>query len=168
MARRRMPSTAGAVYVEFLIAFVPLFVMFMALVQLAFVEVGNLIVKHSAVLGARAAAVVLVDVPSDYADEPIGRASGKRLSAIEQAVKIPLFALSNSPEPRVSFPSAPGANDSKSQFAGTDVARVRVDFDFRCRIPVGRTLACNPLTGTKRVSGEAAMPIFGANYAFEK
>ena len=47
-------ATTGAVYVEFLIAFMPLFVFFMSLVQLAYVEAANIVVKHAAVMATRA------------------------------------------------------------------------------------------------------------------
>ena len=43
----------GVVFVEFLIAFVPMWVFFLCLVQLAFITHANLMVKHSADSAAR-------------------------------------------------------------------------------------------------------------------
>lgn len=56
----------GAAYVEFLIAFIPLFVMFMGMVQMALMYAGDLVVQHSASRAARAAVVVLDDDPQYY------------------------------------------------------------------------------------------------------
>lgn len=56
----------GVVYVEFLIAFTPIFVFFLALVQLSLIGVARIVVQHAAVRGARAAVVVLDDDPARY------------------------------------------------------------------------------------------------------
>ena len=52
--------------VEFLIAFVPLFMLFLGIVQFALMGAAALIVQHAAVVGARAAVVVLDDDPKYY------------------------------------------------------------------------------------------------------
>jgi len=59
----------GVVFLEFLIAFVPLWTFFLCVVQLAFITHANLMVKHSADSAARSAAVVLPDDPSEYGGE---------------------------------------------------------------------------------------------------
>ena len=56
----------GAAYVEFLIAFIPLFVMFMGMVQMALMYAGDLVVQHAASRATRAAVVVLDDDPARY------------------------------------------------------------------------------------------------------
>jgi len=56
----------GAAYVEFLISFMPLFFMFMGMVQMALMYAGDLVVQHAASRAARAAAVVLDDDPERY------------------------------------------------------------------------------------------------------
>ena len=60
----------GVVYLEFLIAFVPLWTFFLSVVQLAFVAHADLMVKHSADAAARSAIVVLPDDPNEYGGEP--------------------------------------------------------------------------------------------------
>ncbi|MBN1653973.1 MAG: pilus assembly protein [Deltaproteobacteria bacterium] len=65
-------SAAGAVYLEFLIAFVPIFLFFLGIVQLAFIASAKLVVKHAAVMGARSAIVVLEDDHSEYKTEGFG------------------------------------------------------------------------------------------------
>lgn len=56
----------GAAYVEFLIAFIPLFIMFLGMVQMSLMYAGDLVVQHAASRAARAAVVVLDDDPARY------------------------------------------------------------------------------------------------------
>lgn len=63
----------GAVYVEFLLVFMPVFLLFLAVVQLGFVYAARLVVQHAATRAARAAVVVLDDDPARYRGEPRGR-----------------------------------------------------------------------------------------------
>ena len=65
----------GAVYVEFLIAFFPLFLLFLAICQLALVTAARVVVSHAAVAGVRSAIVVLED-PGDEHDNYDGAAFG--------------------------------------------------------------------------------------------
>ncbi|MGD8858902.1 MAG: TadE/TadG family type IV pilus assembly protein [Myxococcales bacterium] len=59
-------ETRGAVMVETLIAFVPLFILFLGILQLALLAAARLVVSHAAAAGARAAVVVLDDDPRHY------------------------------------------------------------------------------------------------------
>jgi len=162
---RRRLGTRGAVYVEFLLAFMPLFVFFMALVQLAFVEVANVATKHAAVTAVRAAVVVLPDDPKEYGGQEEEKAGGKRLAAIEMAAKLPLMALTTSPDIKVRFPTTAGGKDSRVAFLRDDLVRVQVEFHYPCRVPIGKTLVCG-FFGNKKILGEAAMPNQGADYAY--
>jgi hypothetical protein len=54
------------VYVEFLIAFFPVFLLFLAICQLALVTAARVIVTHAAVAGVRSAIVVLEDPGDEY------------------------------------------------------------------------------------------------------
>jgi hypothetical protein len=56
----------GAVYVEFLLSFPPLFLLFMAICQLSLVATAELVVQHSATRAARSAIVVLEEDPQRY------------------------------------------------------------------------------------------------------
>lgn len=60
----------GVVFVEFLVAFLPLWVFFLSVVQLAFVSHADLVVRHAADSAARSAAVVLPDDPAAYGGSP--------------------------------------------------------------------------------------------------
>lgn len=61
---------SGVVFLELLIAFVPMWTFFLCVLQLAFIAQANLMVKHSADSAARSAVVVLPDDPSEYGGEP--------------------------------------------------------------------------------------------------
>ena len=59
-------QTGGVIYVEFLMAFFPIFLMFCGMVQAALMYAGGLAVQRSANTAARAAMVVLDDNPRYY------------------------------------------------------------------------------------------------------
>ncbi|HEX2880182.1 MAG TPA: TadE family protein [Polyangiaceae bacterium] len=110
----------GAVYVEFLIAFFPVFLLFLGTVQLAFVRGAHLVVREAAARACRSAIVILDDDPDRHstprgalngpAPEPSFFASmqnalglgepaeqgpaGTRLAAIRKTAYVPLAALS--------------------------------------------------------------------------
>ena len=69
LARPLHADLRGVVFLEFLIAFVPVWTFFLCLVQLAFITHANLMVKHSADSAARSAVVVLPDDPNEYGGE---------------------------------------------------------------------------------------------------
>jgi len=72
-------GTKGAAYVEFLMAFVPLFILFLGIAQVSLLFGARLVVEHAAQRAARAAAVVLPDDPVHYDDEPTGSLGGRPL-----------------------------------------------------------------------------------------
>jgi len=69
-SRSVLADRRGVVFLELLIAFVPMWTFFLCVLQLAFVAQANLMVKHSADAAARAAVVVLPDDPNEYGGEP--------------------------------------------------------------------------------------------------
>ncbi len=71
-----IPDVRGAMYVEFLLAFIPFFLMFLGMMQVALLHVGNMVVHHAATVAARAAVVVLPDDPARYGGEPVDRLDG--------------------------------------------------------------------------------------------
>jgi Flp pilus assembly protein TadG len=71
----------GVVFLEFLIAFVPMWTFFLCSVQLAFIAHANLIVKHAADSAARSAVVVLPDDPNEYGGEPEMSVGRNRVTA---------------------------------------------------------------------------------------
>ena len=157
----------GAIYVEFLIVFMPLFVMFMSLVQFAFVQTANLVTKHAAVQAARAAIVVLPDDPNFYGNVPVNKVAGDRKTVIEAAARGRLLAVSTMPDFKIQFPSGPGGDDDKTQFQQDDIVRVKLTYNYACKIPIGNRFVCGILGGSKKaLKAEAALPMQGAGWEY--
>lgn len=155
----------GAVYVEFLIAFMPLFAFFSGLVQLAVLQTADIVVKHAATVAARAAVVVLPDDPKFYGGAELNHAEGQRLSDIQLAATIPLTAIDADPRVQVTFPSSETGTDNLTAFDTHDTVYVRVAYTYACAIPLGNVLACGP-GRVKNLVGVATMPNQGANYDY--
>lgn len=69
-------DAGGAVYVEFLIAFIPFFVMVLGMMQIALMYSAHLIVQHAAFSAARAAMVVFPDCPDRYGGAAVNQVNG--------------------------------------------------------------------------------------------
>jgi hypothetical protein len=80
----------GAVFVEQLIAFLPLMFFFLAAWQLMELCASDLILKRAASAAARAAVVVLPDDPMFYGGAPVNSYSGARKRDIEMATAMVL------------------------------------------------------------------------------
>ncbi|GAB4200421.1 MAG: hypothetical protein OHK0013_11440 [Sandaracinaceae bacterium] len=65
-SRSLVSDSGGAVYVEFILSFIPLLFLFLGIVQMAFLYAAQIVVQHAAVTATRAAAVVLDDDPERY------------------------------------------------------------------------------------------------------
>lgn len=73
----------GVVYVEFLIAFVPVFLLFLGICQLVLLTAARVVVSHAAMAGVRSAIVVLEDTADDYAGAPRGNLSEGKSSTFD-------------------------------------------------------------------------------------
>lgn len=152
-------DTRGAVYVEFLIAFLPLLIFFECLVQLGGLYNAQLITLHSAATAARAATVVLHDDPARYDDAGLGQYAGKRKEDIEKAAALPLRANRSIVDFTVEL--------DKAQYGRDDLIRVEVEAVYRCQVPFARRLVCNFFTSRRTLRGEAALPNNGADYVYQ-
>ncbi len=165
-AKKILQDSRGAVYVEFLIAFLPLFVFFECLIQISGLFTAKLVVQHAAVTATRAAVVVLHDDPAEYGGEGMGSATGKRLAAIELAAAIPLRAVKSIENYEVTFPSEAGGSGNRTSFGRDDLVRVKVKAKYHCHVPIGKRLVCNPFTSSRSLTAEAALPNQGADYEY--
>jgi hypothetical protein len=88
-------ASRGAVTLEFLLAFMPIFALFLGVLQLALIAAAKLVVRHAAVTAARAAVVVLEDDTRHYHDVERRRidAGSPRMVAIRSAAHGPLTAI---------------------------------------------------------------------------
>lgn len=170
-------GTKGAVFVEFLIVFLPMFCFFLSLVQFMFVWTANIVVKHATMTATRAAIVVLPDDPSRYGGVAVNTFAGARKSEIEKAALGILKSLDGK------------AGDLDIQLNGKygrdEMVKLKLQFDFTCRIPFGRAIVCNfiqskwaghvgggirdsSMVGVtkKKLTAEVALPNQGADYTY--
>lgn len=180
----------GAVFVEFLIAFLPVFTFFLCLVQLSLLYTVKVVTEHAAVNAARAAAVIIGDDPKSYRGEDpnVLVQNGERHDRIRDAALItlaPLVLNGTIDSLTVSFPppdspGAPGRNGTLNfaamSYSDISKVRVRVEVDAQCRIAIANRIACSSFTNlirealrlhpVKRVRAEAVFPYQGASYEY--
>lgn len=184
----------GVVFVEFLIAFLPVYTFFLCLIQLGLLFSVRIVTEHAAFNAARAAAVVIGDDPRRYNGEPINRLvvkGGARYDAVRNAALLtmaPLILNGFVHEVAVVFPSeespdgpARGGTLSFTPMADTQVSkvRVRVEVEAECRIGIANRIACplsfdftHPTDAVKivipmrRLKAEAVYPYQGARYDY--
>lgn len=189
VAHRLLAHSEGAVFVEFLICFLPVYVFFLCLIQLGVLFAVRLLVEHAALSAARAAAVVIGDDPRRYGGEPLHRISerGRRQQSVRSAALLalaPLIANGTIQDVRVEFPPAeqPGGRARGGPVAfpplqplSVSKVRVRVEVDAACRIGFANRIACPLLGGglrsligapTLSIGAEAFYPYQGARYVY--
>jgi Flp pilus assembly protein TadG len=188
LSRGLLKNERGAVFVEFLIAFLPVQVFFLCLVQSAILYSVRLLAEHAAVNGARAAAVVVGDEPSRYGNEAPNSMieRGERARAVRSAVILTmapmiLNGLVQSVDvfyPRADQPDGPEQTGTIPFTAMGDQSvskvRVRVEVDAACRIGFASQIVCPSFTEgisdlivpTRRVRAEAIFPYQGARYHY--
>lgn len=167
-------GTRGAVYVEFLIAFLPVFCFFLALVQFSLLELINMMVKHTAEQTVRAAIVIIHDDPQYYGGVAVGSVTGQRKDDIQKAAEM---IIGKSGEVTINMESSYGRDD---------MVTVEVELNYECTVPFGRLLVCGGGTtdatgvyseddGTKwgkggkeyrMLSARASLPNQGADYEY--
>jgi hypothetical protein len=181
---------SGAVFVEFLICFLPVYVFFLCLMQLGLLFTARLLTEHAAISAARAAAVVLGDDPRRYGGEPPHRMAadrGRRQQAVRAAAVLalaPLVANGTVRGVRVLFPpeEQPGGRGRSGPLRlapleplAVSKVRVRVEIDAACRIGFANRIACPLLGGGVRsllgaptlpIAAEAVFPYQGARYDY--
>lgn len=172
-------DTRGAVYVEFLIAFMPVFVFFLCLLQLALLFSAKLLVEHAATEGARAAAVVFGDEAGPY-NEPspqLNTISIERRRAVRSAVLIalaPMILDDTVASVGVTYPDGNGKSMPNgapiTARMGDGMTRVRVEARLVCKIAIANVIACDRLGNSalrvKDVPAESVFPYQGANYVY--
>ena len=126
----------GTVMVETLIAFVPVFTLFLGIVQYVLLSVAQLVVHHAAVAGVRSASVVLDDDPKHYGGaEPLSIVDGSGddasdpLNALASLLltDVPSDSSSGSPNESVEYGArmAPIRNAVYAKLAGIVPARAQ-------------------------------------------
>jgi hypothetical protein len=154
------------VFVELLIAFLPVYVFFLCLVQLAILFAVRLVTEHAATSAARAAAVVIGDDKARYGQEKaheLNASRGARFEAIRNAALIalsPMILNGAIQHAEVVFPpeDRPGGAKQRGVIAirpmqdeRVSKVRVRVEVSAACRIGLANVIACaRELPGRRR------------------
>lgn len=146
-------STKGAVMVEFLAVFMPIFAFFLGLVQLIFIQTASLVVNHAAHVAVRAAVVL---IPDNENGSP-GNATGAKKDKIAQAARVPLSTLGLDK-------SDVDVKLNGASFAKNQTVTVTVTVDYTCRVPLGGLIACGGSKTT--LTAEASMANQGVEYVF--
>ncbi len=176
-------DTRGAAYVEFLIAFLPVFITFLALWQLGLLCVAKLAVQHAAVCAARAGAVAIAepqDAMHSLSDGPRGIAQDAAAMAASPLINGGLIS-----QMWVQFPDGAGGSSEKTSYTPSEsgrppMVRVRVTAEFICTVvPVG-VFVCGLAKPESNIAGvggggatralisaEASYPYQGARYTYK-
>jgi hypothetical protein len=182
----------GAVYVEFLIAFLPVYTFFLCVIQLGLLFTVRLVTEHAAINAARAAAVVIGDEPKRYDNEApnVLAPDGKRDKAVRSAALLtltPLIFNGVVQSVKVYYPPS-DQPDGKPQTgtlrysamteSSVEKVRVRVEVEAACRIALAAQIACSGslfsnvsqqllfFLPTRMVRAEAIFPYQGASYEY--
>jgi hypothetical protein len=179
--RRNRQGERGAVYVELIIAFLPVFTFFLAMLQLGLLYASGLFVEHGATVAARVAALALGDPqPGENTGRheraiPLGP---QRTALVRKAALlsmsplildgtidtvdvdvIPMNRPGGLPDPRQTFESM---GDTTAPFV-----RVRVRAQVACKITIANHLLCpgpSLLWPKKWLSAESVFPVERASY----
>ncbi len=144
----------GAVLVEFAIAFMPLMITFSSFVQLQQMATARIVVKHSAIVGARAAAVI-----SNRARNTPDQADADNEDEVKKSVESAL-----GPWKRTMRNINVKVDDTSTCADPYGMVSVTVTADYECSVPfsnlfmcgVGKTHSFKPMT--------AQFPHQGARY----
>jgi Flp pilus assembly protein TadG len=147
----------GAVYVEFLTVFFPILTFFLSLVQFAFLQTAAIVVQHAAMRGVRVMVTTIYDNPDYYNGDGQGVASPNRIAPALEAAQIPLAGLGNMSSAVVKL--------DKPTYGRNDVVTMTVEYEFICRVPLGRIAVCGP-SSRKKLYGQASLPAHGAEFIY--
>lgn len=144
----------GAVLVEFLIAFMPLMMMFSSFLQVAQVATASLIGRHATVVAARAAAVI-TDAHKNTPDAQPGDNKDDIVAAYTGALGPWKVTMS---------PVNITIDDASSKDDNFGMVTVTATTDYTCSVPFGNRLVCTTLGGTHEIKNVVKFPHQGACY----
>jgi hypothetical protein len=156
--KRLARDTNGAVLVEFVVALFPLLTIFFVFVQLSMLAVSALIVKHSAIVGARAAAVY-----SNQHHNVPDRCSDDGRQKVDDGVRAALGTWSNRIHTSVTVRDESSTNEDDGVY---ELVSVTVTAQVRCDVPLGRIICGR--SGMHVISETKSMPHQGARYTMDK
>jgi Flp pilus assembly protein TadG len=146
-------DTRGAVYLEFLVAFMPIFTLFLCLCELANLYSSKLVVRHAAYRAARAGAVVFPDDPANYTGENTKRKD------VESAGLLVLRAKGSLESGEVNVLTG-------EEYERGQPVTVRVTAQHRCVFPIASRLVCSTTSGRRALESEVSLPAHAARYPY--
>ena len=157
MRARLRSDTRGAIFVEHLIAYLPVIFFFMATWQLLELCAAHLILKRAASAAARAAVVVMSDDPAYYGGSAKDSFDGKRQEDVKLAAALILGA-----NPHL---GAFGVTVSPTNPTESVPLTATVSVDFHC-FAGWASLVCGA-GGTRQLSAKSTYAYQGASYNYE-
>lgn len=147
----------GAVLAEFVLVLAPMLTMFFVFAQLSAMASARLMLKHSAVVAVRAAAVY--SNTGDNVPEASGSGGGDVTSAAQAALGTWNRSFTGV-STTVNDTSTRGDDDNQY-----DLVTVTVSATYRCEVPLGKII-CGA-GGTRAMQDTKSMPHQGARYRTE-
>jgi Flp pilus assembly protein TadG len=147
----------GLVMVEFAIASMPLLMTFLGATEVGRTFEANMVLKHSASVAARAAAVI---ANSTGTINPGPNQSGDPKAQIEQAA---IVALGRWSQQDAHSQVKVTVNDQSNESDPFGMVCTTVSSNYRCRIPLGGRLLCG-MDGIMQKSATSCHPHQGAKY----
>jgi Flp pilus assembly protein TadG len=157
MLERLGRDRKGAVLAEFMLAIVPVLTMFFTFVQLSRVASARLVVKHSAIVGARAAAVI-----ANGKNNTPDQEKKTNEDQITTGVKAALGPWWSKPGGITSV--IVKVTDTSSRADPYNWVEVKVSATYACRVPMGFLACAGP---SKLIVETFKMPHQGALYEME-
>jgi len=174
-------DTRGAAYVEFLIAFLPIFVLFMCIWQFGRILTVRVLCAHAAIAGARAAAVIVAEPEDDgVVVHQVTDDKKQQITIAVYAALAPVIANDWLSSIEVDFPSTPGGTGSSAvdltpkannfSLAPPTMLHVRVSTRYRCLLPFADRLMCDHASDsgwTFPITAEGSFPYQSARYSYD-
>lgn len=143
----------GAALVEFLVALMPLMITFSSFVQLQQMATARLVLKHSAVVGARAASVI-----SNKNKNTPEQEQGDNQATIQRGVEKALGPWAQTMTVNVQVDDQSSCDDVYG------MVTVKVQAQYKCQVPFGGRIVCG-LGGMHDFNNiKYSMPHQGARY----
>lgn len=148
-------ETRGVIFVEHLIAYLPVMFFFMATWQLIEMCAAHLVLKRAASAAARAAVVVLPDDPAYYGDVPKDKFQGKRQEDVKLAAALVLGVN----------PHFGDFDVDVTETTGSQPLTATVRANFYC-FAGWASLVCGP-GGARLLTAKSTYAYQGASYNYE-
>lgn len=154
MLRNLGGDESGAVLAEFAVIALPLFLTFFGFVQLGQMLTANLVMKHSAVVAARAAAVI----SNEHKTNPGDNGPNEDVTTAAALALGSWFANDSFSDLQVDVDDTSSTDDPYAP------VNVTVSAQYSCRVPLGNRMICDLTTAKRRLMAKASFPHQGALY----